>query len=317
MGASFRVGLVDLDTSHPASWTALLRETGHQIVGVYDGGTVWQDDYADKFAQEHNIPHVYHDLGEMANAVDVAIIYSCNWELHLKRAEPFLQAGKGVFLDKPMCGSRRDVQRLLDYAAQGRRVFGGSSLRWTKEVTDYLAQPIEERGRIHTVMVGCAVDDFNYGIHAYSLLCSIMGYGAERVRYLGSATQKLIQVTWSDGRIGILSIGSQAGYLPFYATIVSDQTVRYVEPDVPEAYRRLLKTALPFLGRETLEPPLAMRELLEPELIALAAKTSWMRDGAQVLLNDLDTSTDGYDGAAFANDYRRMKLTGTENFRVY
>jgi hypothetical protein len=315
--ASLRIGLVDLDTSHPGSWVPRLRELSHQVVGVYDGGTVWQSGYAVRFAQEHNIPQVFDDLGAMANAVDVAIIHSCNWGLHTQRAEPFLRAGKGVMLDKPLVGNLRDAHQLLDWSAQGQRVFGGSSLRWTKEVAEYLAQPIEERGQVHTVLVGCAVDDFNYGIHAYALLHSIMGSGAERVRYLGTATQKLIQVTWRDNRIGMLSIGAQPGYLPLYATIVSDQTVRYVEPDVPQAYRRLLETTLPYLGGIVAQAPLSMRDLLEPELIALAAKNSWMHDGAPVLLSDLSLDDEGYDGAAFACEYRQMKQTGTENFRVY
>ena len=316
MGKSLRIGLVDLDTSHPGSWVPLLRELGHQVVGVYDGGTVWQTDYAARFVAEHAIPLVFKSLAEMADAVDVAIIHSCNWDLHVPRAEPFLRAGKGVFLDKPLVGNVRDAQLLLDWSARGYRVFGGSCLRWTREVFEYLEQPIVERGRVHTALVGCGVDDFNYGIHAFALLCSIMGSGAESVRYLGTATQKLIQVNWGDRKIGVLSIGAQSGYLPFYATIVSDQSVRYLEIDVRPAYRRLLETALPYLGGLMSQAPMPMKELLEPELIALAAKRSWEQDGAVVALKDLPIDA-AYDGQSFANEYRHMKLTGTENYRVY
>lgn len=312
-----RIGLVDLDTSHPGSWMPLLRELGYAVVGVYDGGTVWQSDYARRFALENNIPQVFDDLGTMANAVDLALIHSCNWDLHTQRAEPFLRAGKGVLLDKPLVGNLRDAQTLLDWSAQGARVFGGSSLRWTKEVAEFLAHPVEARGIIHTALVGCAVDDFNYGIHAYALLCSIMGAGAECVRYLGMATQKLIQVTWNDGRIGLLSIGAQPGYLPFYATLVTERGVRYLEPDIPQAYRRLLETTLPYLSYTYTQPPMPMQELIEPELIALAAKKSWAQHGTQIFLSDLSLTDEGYDGAAFARDYRRMKLAGTVNFRVY
>jgi hypothetical protein len=317
MTSSFKIGLVDLDTSHPGSWVPRLRELGHQVVGVYDGSAVWQSGYAARFAQEHNIPQVFDNLDAMASAVDVAIIHSCNWDLHTQRAEPFLRTGKGVMLDKPLVGNLHDVQQLLDWSAQGHRIFGGSSLRWTKEVAGYLAQPVEERGQVHTVLVGCAVDDFNYGIHAYALLCSIMGSGAEHVRYLGTATQKLIQVTWRDGRIGLLSIGAQPGYLPFYATIISDRTVRYFEPDIPQAYHRLLEAALPYLGGMVAQAPLPMHDLLEPELIALAAKKSRLHDGASVLLSDQSLDDAGYNGATFAHEYRQMKQTGTENFRVY
>jgi hypothetical protein len=45
-----RIGLLDLDTSHPAAWIHNLRELGHEIVGMYDGGAVHPHAYAAKFA---------------------------------------------------------------------------------------------------------------------------------------------------------------------------------------------------------------------------------------------------------------------------
>ena len=317
MSTGLRIGLVDLDTSHPGSWAPLLRALGHVIVGVYDGGTVWDTGYAAQFAAEHAIPHVFDSLDAMASAVDVAIVHSCNWGLRLARAEPFLRAGKGVLLDKPLAGNRRDVERLLEWSARGGRVCGGSALRWGHEIADYQAQPAEDRGVVHTVFVGCGVDEFNYGIHAYTLLAGIMGGGAECVRYLGTATQKLIQVDWGDGRIGLLSIGAQAGYLPFYATIVSDRTVQHLEVDVSQAYRRLLQAALPYLAGRDAQPPLAIAELLEPELMAIAARRSWEHAGAPVFLRDLPLDDAGYDGRAFAGEYRRNRRAGVMNYRVY
>ena len=35
-----RIGIVDLDTSHPANWIPIERELGHEIVGVFDSGDV-------------------------------------------------------------------------------------------------------------------------------------------------------------------------------------------------------------------------------------------------------------------------------------
>ncbi|MCC7354978.1 MAG: Gfo/Idh/MocA family oxidoreductase [Anaerolineae bacterium] len=314
---SLKIGLVDLDTSHPGSWTPILRDLGHEIVGVFDGSTVWPAGYAAHFAQKRDIPRVFENLDEMAEAVDVAIIHACNWDLHVARAEPFVKAGKGVLIDKPLAGNLRDINTLLDWAGMGRRIHGGSSLRFTNEVREYLAQPEGERGRIHTVLAGCAVDDYFYGIHAYALLSSLMGPGAERVRYLGTAVQKLIQVTWKDGRIGLLSIGAQPGYLPFYLTIVTDKAVKHLEADSNKIYRSLLEAVLPYLGGEVEKPPVPLRDLLEAELIGLAARRSWMHHGAEVFLTDLRLDDDGYDGGAFNAEYRRARMIATENFRVY
>ena len=317
MTRSLKIGLVDLDTSHPASFTPILRDLGHQVVGVFESGTVWPPGYAANFIHEHAIPRIFPDLDAMAQAVDVAIIHTCNWDLHVARCEPFLRTGKGVLIDKPLVGNLRDAQTLQDWAAQGARIFGGSSLRWAREIHDLLAEPESERGRLHTVVAGCAVDDFNYGIHAYAMLTGLLGTGATGVRYLGRSLQKEIRVAWPDGRTGLLLVGAQEGYLPFYATIVSDRGVRFLEIDANRVYRALLERALPYLGGETDAPPLTLRELLEPEMIALAARRSWQDHGAEIHLADLALGDPGYDGACFAAKYRRMRLSGAETFKVY
>ena len=35
-----RIGVVDVDTSHPENWIPIERELGHELVGVWDGGAV-------------------------------------------------------------------------------------------------------------------------------------------------------------------------------------------------------------------------------------------------------------------------------------
>ncbi|MEW6752322.1 MAG: Gfo/Idh/MocA family oxidoreductase, partial [Candidatus Latescibacterota bacterium] len=265
-----RIGIVDVDTSHPQNWIPLERELGHEVVGIWDGGAVHPSSYVEQFAQEHNVPRVYKTLEEMVADVDCAIVHGCDWDTHVAKARPFVEAGKAVLLDKPMVGNLGDAQQLLDWAAQGRRVTGGSSLRFAVEVAEYLAEPAEERGRVHTAFAGCGTDEFNYGIHAYSLLCGLMGGGARAVRYLGSSAQKHLQVTWSDGRTGFLCIGEGA-WLPFHATAVTEKKVRQITCDSSRLYRALLSAVLPYLAGTLESPPLPMPVLLEPELCALAA----------------------------------------------
>jgi hypothetical protein len=51
-----------------------------------------------------------------------------------------------------------------------------------------------------------------------------------------------------------------------------------------------------------------MDRLLEPELTALAARQSWLHQGAEVLLEDLRVEDPGYDGSEFALAYRRSRM---------
>jgi len=308
-----RIGHVDLDTSHPQAWIPIERELGHEVVGVFDGGGVWPTGYAREFADKLEIPTVYDSLHSMAADVDLAIVHTANWDLHVERARPFVEAGKGVLLDKPIVGRLADVYTVRDWVRQGARISGGSSLRFCYEARQYLARPVEERGEPQFALVGCGVDEYNYGVHAYSLLVSLMGPDVESVRYLGSNGQRQIEVVWTDGRRGILTIGKPHGgrWLPFYATVVSDREVTQMVADSGKVYRALLETLLPYYAGEA-EAPMPFEELVVPELIALAARQSWLNDGARRYLSDLRLDDPGYDGAAFGAEYRLQRLAATK-----
>lgn len=302
-----KIGLVDLDTSHPQSWIPLERQLGHEITGVWDGGSVHPAEYVKDFAAEHNIPRVYETLEEMAADVDCAIIHGCDWDTHVAKAQPFVQAGKGVLIDKPIAGNLRDLNQFRQWVNEGAKITGGSSLRFAYEVQEWLAQDVAERGTAHTVLCGCAVDDFNYGIHAYSMLCGIMGEGIESVQHLGEHVQKRIQVNWADGRMGLLVVGQAAQWQPFYATISTEKSVTQFNAATGKVYQALLEKVLPYLAGEEDQPPVSFDVLIEAELTAIAARRSWLEGNREVKLNELSEEDDGYDGKEFAVGYRKAR----------
>ena len=302
-----KIGVVDLDTSHPQNWIPIERELGHEVVGIWDGGDVHPKDYVESFAQEHEVPEVYGSLEEMVPKVDAAIIHGCDWDTHVAKARPFIEAGKGVLLDKPIAGCAADLDLIQGWADDGACVTGGSSLRFCYETQNWLAQPVEERGTPDTVVCGCGVDEFNYGIHAYSLLAGIMGTGAVSVRHLSKGAQRRVQIRWEDGRSGLLVIGPTEEWLPFYACITTERGVSQYQTESGNLYRALLEATLPYLTGEAAEPPMTGESLCEPECWALAARCSWLEGDREVLLSELAADDEGYDGAEFAEGYREAK----------
>jgi hypothetical protein len=302
-----RIGLVDLDTSHPENWIPLERELGHTVAGAWDGGSVHPPQYVRDFARRLDIPRLYDSLEQMADEVDCAILHGCDWDTHLAKAQPFIERGKSVLLDKPLAGSVRDLNQIRQWAKAGARITGGSSLRFCEEARAFLARDPQERGTPHTVLCGCGVDEFNYGIHAYSLLCGLMGPGLRSVRHLGQGVQRRIQLNWADGRMGLLVIGPAAAWLPFYASITTERTVTQFQPDAGRLYRALLENCLPYLAGQTAQPPVPIDDLIEAELAALAALKSWSNGDVEVPLASLNEADNGYDGAAFAAEYRALK----------
>ncbi|KRF09979.1 hypothetical protein ASG89_00015 [Paenibacillus sp. Soil766] len=304
---TLRIGIVDLDTSHPGNWVPIIKELGHQVVAVFDGGTVHEEGYASQFAERHEIKTVCESLEDMVHLVDAVIIHSVNWDLHVERARPFIHAGKAIFIDKPMAGNMRDIRQLLEWERTGIRMTGGSSLSVCVEAKEWHQQH-DLNDPIVTMLAGCSVDDFNYGIHAFYLLQAIMGPGIESVRSTGLHLQHQMELIWQDGRKGFLSVGATQGYLPFYATIVTEKTVKHLQVDSSRLYRSFLEASLPYLAGES-ETFAPLSQLLEAELAALAARKSFLSGGQHIALKQLSDEDQGYEGAAFAAQYR-LKVKG-------
>ncbi len=300
-----KFGIVDLDTSHPGEFVPIIRSMGHEVTAVYDSGTIYPAGYAEAFAGQHGIRIVAESLENMAEHVDVALICGCNWDLHVGQALPFLSADKGILIDKPMAGNIRDLLRIADFAKDGARIAGGSSLRVCYEAREWSELHGSSASWVYGI-TGCGVDEFNYGIHGYALLHGLLGSGFASARYLGTSLQDQFELEWADGRRGIVSIGKADSYLPFHASVVTGRGVHQIQVDSGKLYQALIEHALPILSGESPAsiPPEA---LIAPELSALAAKRSKELGGVRVHVRDIPLDDRGFDGAAFAAAYRKQK----------
>src|SRR5512135_2318886 len=110
-----RIGLVDLDTSHPHAFVGILQTmAGVEVTALWDGHDVWPPGYDQQFARDHGIASVCSRLEEMPDLVDAAMIHGTNWDTHVEKALVFMKAGKPILIDKPMVGSIADCDRLLN-----------------------------------------------------------------------------------------------------------------------------------------------------------------------------------------------------------
>lgn len=309
----FKLGLLGLCTSHPANWVPIIRKLGQEldldmeVHAAWDPGQTRPEGYARDFCREFAIPRAMAKPEDMLAEADGVIIHTADWDAHLKLARPFVEAGKSVLIDKPIVGNLRDASQLLAWSAQGKRITGGSGLRFAREVREWLACPLEERGAVQTAFAGCGTDEFNYGIHAYALLSAVMGGGIRSVQYLGMSGQRLVKVNWAHGQVGLLSVGSAAA-LPFHLTAVTNRAVFQIKVEPRHIYRDLLERCLPYLCGASAIAPLPVGQLLEPELAALAARQSWLHQGAEIALTDLPSDDPGYDGTEFALAYRSARM---------
>ena len=313
---SFRIGLVGLCPSHPVTWAPVIRDLTQEgivdveVVAAWDSGETRPEGYAQQLCQELGIPTAVEDLEDMVDLVDGVIVHTANWDRHIEQARPFVEADKSVLIDKPIVGNLRDANQVLDWTKVGKRITGGSSLRFSEPVAQFLTQPVEDRGNIHTAYAATGTDDYNYGIHAYAIMFSLMGSGVRSAQHIGFSGQKNIKLTWQDGRMGLLTVGRNAG-LPFRLMVVTSKKTEFIDGSaVQSLYRPLLQATLPYLVGQAEEPPFPMPELIEPELAALAARMSWLNNGQEIFIDDLRVDDPGYDGTQFALGYRRARMGG-------
>ena len=177
---AFRIGLVGLCTSHPEAWVPVMRDLAKEgvadieVVACWDSGETRPADFAKTFAKDFNIPYTPATLEEMLPLVDGVIVHTTNWDKHLEQARIFVEANKAVYLDKPVAGNLGEINQILDWIKQGKRVTGGSVLRYCYEVVACRKAVEEANESICTAYSVIGVDDFNYGIHGYATLIAAM-----------------------------------------------------------------------------------------------------------------------------------------------
>ena len=239
-------------------------------------------------------------LTDLLPLVDVVFVQGCNWDLHVERVRPFVEAGKGVYIDKPLAGNVADLLQLKAWAGQGADIIGGSSLRCCEEVKRIHGQ--SQGSDLQTIFASGPNDFFNYGIHVIEMVQGVIGRErsspAVAVTHLGSHGSERLLVDYASGlqvelqAAGgfLLSVSGSDGH--WSATVESD------------FYRALLQDVVAhFRGERPFPADIDM--LCEAVLVLLAGRES-MRRGrlTPVRIDELAADAPGFDGHSFTDEYR-------------
>jgi hypothetical protein len=297
-----RVGLVDLDTSHPHAFTGILQTIpGVEVSALWDGHDVWPPGYDATFARDHAIPVVCSRLEEMPGHVDAAMIHGTNWDAHVEKALVFMKANKPVLIDKPVVGSLRDCEHLVNLQEKhGSLVYGGSSLRYAREVTG-LRGAIGSRDQILSVLASGPGDFFSYGVHTTEMLQGITGIGVRSVKPVTGSKVPLLALTYTDGFVALLQL-----QMPFHEWSLSaftNQGLRTTTVSSENLYEPFLRNFVALLKGEKVDYSLAGP--VEAVRVHLAAKIA-LEKRTEILLDDLPADA-GFDGRAFAAEYAAAK----------
>lgn len=297
-----RLGIVDFDSSHSIEFTRRFNHVGvdldqlvdgARVVAGWPGSSIMAPERIAGFTQQVSACGV--DIVDAPDAligrIDAALVLSLCGSAHLERARPFLEAGIPTFVDKPFTCSVRDAEEIVALAGrQGTMMFNSSALPFAEEIEAFRARA-GQFGPLHgAVAYGPAHRGtgnpglFHYGIHAVSILYSVMGPGCESVRFVGNDGADLVTCRWNDGRLATLRgarNGSTAyGFLAFGENGVVNQPVsaRY-------AYRNLCRRIVDSVT--TGQPAIPNSESIEIVRFIAAALESEKRGGETIALASL------------------------------
>jgi len=294
-----RVGVIGLDTSHSIAFTKLLNDpaaepdlAGFRVVAAYPyGSRTIESSYKRIPEYTEQIQalgvEIVDSIDELLDRVDVVLLETNDGRLHLEQALQVFEAGKPVFIDKPIAASLEDAIAIFEAAEHyGVPLFTASSLRYTPTAQEVrngsIGQVLGADTYSPASLEATHPDLYWYGIHGVELLYTVMGTGCEEVVRLTSKGTDVAACRWEDGRIGTFR-GIRAGKSDYGGTAFGTDGIAPIGPY--GGYRPLVVEIARFF--RTGEAPISPEETIELFAFMEAADESKRRGGAPVRLDEV------------------------------
>ncbi|HEY8751274.1 MAG TPA: Gfo/Idh/MocA family oxidoreductase [Tepidisphaeraceae bacterium] len=295
-----RAGIIGLDTSHAPAFTKALNDPkatgalgGVRVVAAFAGGS---PDIASSRDRVKQITEQVRGMGvEIVDSipallakVDVVMLESVDGRPHLEQARAVFEAGKPVYIDKPLAGSLVDVLAIAELGEKHHTPwFSSSSLRYGAKI-----DAIKRDARLGDV-VGCEAwspchlepthpDLYWYGIHGVELLYTMMGPGCESVSRVQTEGTDVAVGRWKGGRVGTFR-GIRQGKQDYGAVVFGSKGISTATGF--EGYVPLVEQIATFF--KTRKPPIAVEETIEIYAFMEAADESKRNGGKPVAIQEV------------------------------
>lgn len=295
---TIRVGVIGLDTSHAPAFAKMLNDpnaaenvSGCKVIAAYPFGS---PDIASSTSRIPKYTKEFEEMGieitksipELLEKIDCVLLETNDGRPHLAQAKMVIDAGKTLFIDKPIAGSLEDATAIFRYAKEKKvPVFSSSSLRYMTMAQDVRGGKFGKVFGVSTYSP-CSLekthpDLFWYGIHGVEILYTVMGPGCESVTRTSTADFELVTGVWSDGRIATFR-GVRAGASGYGGTAFCEKGI--VNLGKYGGYKPLLVEIVKFF--KTGKPPVDPAETIELYAFMAAADTA-KKTGKAVRLDSL------------------------------
>ncbi len=294
-----RAGMIGLDTSHVNAFTRVFNRKGAEgdladieiAVGFPAGTDVpMSRDRVGMFTKQlrERGMEIVDSIPALLEKVDVVLLESVDGRIHLEQAIPIFQAGKPVFIDKPLAGSLADAVAIAELVKKYNvPCFSSSMIRFSLAIQSLLDN--EEVGEIAGALTWgpCSVqsdtpDLFFYGIHGIEGLFTLMGPGCVSVQRTHTNDTDMVTGTWTGGRVGSYR-GIRHNKASFGATAFGEKGI--VTVGRSDGYEPLCQAMAKFF--KTGKSPVSLDETVEIFAFMEAAEESKRQCGKPVTLESV------------------------------
>lgn len=294
-----RLGIIGLDTSHSPAFAKYINDPGQasmegvRITAAYPYGSSKIESSASRIPEYTEQVKalgvtIVDSISSLIDQVDAILLETNDGTLHLEQATEVIEAGKPLFIDKPVAAHLKDVISIYKLAKQSHvPLFSTSSLRYLKK-----AQEVRNDNVIGEVtgaqtfspehLEPSHSDLYWYGIHGVEILYTLMRTGCQSVKRVTTDKADLVIGRWAEDRLGTFR-GDLEGRQYYGGTAFG--TKGALDVGSYEGYGPMLEKIIEFF--RTGNSPVPDAETLELYTFMEAADVSKRRNGEWVDLEEV------------------------------
>lgn len=227
------------------------------------------------------ISHCADDYLEFLGKVDAVIIARDDYEIHFQIAQPFLEAGLPVFIDKPLSLDMSELRFFKPYLDKGQ-LMSCAGMRYSRELDEPRAD-LAAYGRLKLIRGAIVLSWEKYGVHMLEAALAITPAHAVSVR-MTPAEHASAVITLDDGvllQIDALGECARTFHLELFGT---QRTGAFDITDNFSMFRRMLWQFVESI--RTGEPPIPPERTLEIMRVLIAGRIA-RAENREVLLSEL------------------------------
>ncbi len=260
MSEKMKVTVIGLDTSHGIELPRRIQAPdcppeqkveGLEVIKCLRFITPFTDEkvLAERQAQlEAWNVQVTEDFDEAVDGAEALIVSINDGSYHLEYFEKCAGLGIPMFLDKPMADTVSASVEISEIGeANNTSFFTASSLRFGDQIVkvrEEVSRPslVTIYGPLGIAPAGSSI--VWYGVHAFEMLESLLGTGAEEVTVIRDKKGAVGHVAYPDDRRGIVELTE--GNWQYGGTVRNDEKASPFIVDSSMNYTRILQQMIPF-----------------------------------------------------------------------